>query len=57
MCWCNLCRNPVPVVELLAHLVIQHPDRYDPPATWPDGKPVVIDLCPTQDDFRAWEAQ
>lgn len=41
---CHLCDEPVPLRDLLGHLRARHPERYEPPETWPDGAPVVIDL-------------
>lgn len=40
---CLLCGETTPAV--LEHLRLCHPDEYgDGVETWPDGKPVVVDL-------------
>ncbi|WP_308820087.1 hypothetical protein [Pseudonocardia alni] len=40
---CLVCGEHVPSVELVDHLRVMHPDRYQPLRTWRDGQPVVID--------------
>jgi hypothetical protein len=49
--WCNLCPRPMPEAELLGHLATHHPDRYEPPDTWPDGRVVAVDVTLQPADF------
>lgn len=39
---CLVCQEDVPSEELVDHIRVMHPDVYEPPLTWPDGKRVVI---------------
>lgn len=40
---CLVCEEDVPSEELVDHLRVMHPDVYESPLEWPDGKRVVID--------------
>lgn len=48
---CALCGDDVPTLDLLDHLRIRHPDRYEPPLRWPDGALVVVDETLEPGDF------
>jgi hypothetical protein len=53
---CALCGENVSVEELLLHLRVEH-DMDVEPATWPDGRYVVIDTTLEPDDFAGGAAK
>lgn len=57
MATCHLCPagdDQVGNDDLIAHLRVLHPGALDgdPVEVWPDGRPVIVDLAPTPDEFR-----
>lgn len=52
MITCELCGEQLGPAELLAHLRRMHPDADAEPDQWPDGRPVIVDLALTPDEFR-----
>lgn len=44
---CEICQQDVPTYDLVGHIRVMHPDEYEPPATWPDGSPVILDYSDT----------
>jgi len=49
--WCFLCNTEVASDNALDHLRLIHPDHYEEPARWPDGKRVVVDETLEPNDF------
>lgn len=49
--YCHLCNEDVPTTKLLDHVRLLHPDVYEEPETWPDGRRVVYDDTLRPADF------
>ena len=52
MATCLICRGWVADDLTADHIRLIHPGRWDEPETWPDGRPVVVDLTLNPDDFK-----
>lgn len=50
MALCLLCHERLPDYEVIDHLRLLHPDRYEAPLLWPDGELVIIDLTELEDE-------
>lgn len=48
---CDVCDTPVKDSELVSHIAVEHPDRYEAVEVWPDGTTVVIDETLEPADF------
>jgi hypothetical protein len=48
MAYCALCNEHLPIIEILNHVRVFHPNDYgDGIDVWPDGNPVIIDTDPS----------
>lgn len=50
--WCFVCQDELPSETALEHVRLIHPDVYEEPAQWPDGKRVVVDETLEPTDFE-----